>query len=246
MIRGHAEIREAYRSEAVARTYVQERFREPLGALLHERQVGALVQTIRHERPKRILELAPGPARLTRDVAVRVGQQWTIVDASAEMLEQARHQLAGDGEWRLVQGDAFDLPLVRKFDLVYTFRFIRHFELSDRRRLYEQIARVLRTGGLLVFDAVNEAVSAPIRAAAPAEFAHFDALLTPSQLCAELREAGFEIVGLEGVHRRFSLLHKLQKLVAPRSRKVARAAMELVEALPGGEPLEWIVTCRSR
>jgi hypothetical protein len=35
MIRGVSELREAYRSTEVARSYVDQRFREPLGALLH-------------------------------------------------------------------------------------------------------------------------------------------------------------------------------------------------------------------
>jgi ubiquinone/menaquinone biosynthesis C-methylase UbiE len=244
VIRGEAEIRDAYRSTTVARNYLQERFREPLGALLHARQVRAVAEAIERARPERILELAPGPARVTRDVAARVNRRWTIMDASAQMLEQARARLDGGVGWNLVQGDAFALPLDQSFDLVYTFRLIRHFELSERRRLYAQITRVLRKGGILVFDAVNERVSAPIRATAPDEFAHFDALVTSAQLQAELTEAGLEVVGLQGVQHRFPLLHKLQTFVSPRSRVVARAAMEVIDALPGGEPLEWIVTCR--
>ena len=59
-------------------------------------------------------------------------------------------------EPRLVQADAFQLPFKTPFDLVYSFRLIRHFERPDRLRLYRQIAAVLRPGGRLVFDAVNE------------------------------------------------------------------------------------------
>ncbi|HXG11715.1 MAG TPA: class I SAM-dependent methyltransferase, partial [Gemmataceae bacterium] len=42
------------------------------------------------------------------------------------------------------------------FDLVYTFRFVRHFRRSDRERLYVQVRRVLKPGGYFVLDAVNE------------------------------------------------------------------------------------------
>jgi hypothetical protein len=69
MISGHAAIRDAYRNETVAREYVDTRFREPLGAMLHARQVAALERIIRARRPRRILEIAPGPGRLTVDIS---------------------------------------------------------------------------------------------------------------------------------------------------------------------------------
>src|SRR5207244_3343658 len=140
-----------------------------------------------------------------------------------------------------------ELPFTTQFDMVYAFRFIRHFEGDARDRLYRQIANVLRPGGVFVFDAVNARASAPLRAhARPAEYRHYDALLNPSMLRSELTRAGFDIVSLEGVQHRYPLLYQLQVLVAPRSRPVARAAIEFVDRFTGGVPLEWIVTCRRR
>lgn len=244
VIQGVEGIRDAYRSTTVARKYIERRFREPIGALLHDRQVSGVVREINRLEPRRILEIAPGPARVTVDVARSVGRRWTIVDASAQMLAEARRNLDGGEGWNIVQGDAFSLPAGETFDLVYSFRFIRHFEKADRLRLYGQIRKVLRPGGLVIFDAVNEKVSAPLRAANPSDYQHYDALFGPDELRAELRDAGLEVMGFEQVQRRYSILCQLQKFVAPRSRSLARMAMELVEAIPGGEPLEWIVTCR--
>jgi SAM-dependent methyltransferase len=247
MISGRAEIREAYRNEAVARQYVEARFREPLGAMLHARQVAALTRIIRAQRPRRVLEIAPGPGRLTVDVAPAVEGQTVLVEASAEMLGEARRRLAGVVRRPdLLQGDAFHLPFGRAFDLVYSFRLIRHFVASERAGLYREIARVLRPGGMLVFDAINEAVSAPLRAnARPGEYEHFDALTRPDVLAAELQHAGLELLSLEGVQRNYPALSRIQTLIAPRSRPVARIAIEITDRL-GGAPLEWIVTCRRR
>jgi DNA mismatch repair ATPase MutL len=58
MISGRAEIREAYRNEAVARQYVEARFREPLGAMLHARQVHAVKRVIADRQPQRVLQEA--------------------------------------------------------------------------------------------------------------------------------------------------------------------------------------------
>ena len=246
-IRGAGAVREAYRDDAVARGYIDQRFVEPLGALLHSRQAHALRRLFRDRRPVRVLEIAPGPARLTVEVArleICVG---TVMDASAQMLAEAQRRLApvAGGRWTFVQGDVFQLPFDAEFDLVFAFRLLRHFDQADRVRIYTQIARVLRPGGLLVFDAVNEAVSAPLRNKKPAGYDHYDALLRPDVIRCELNAAGFHVASLEGVQRRYRLLHRLQTLIAPRSRPAARLAMELVDRFTGGEPLEWIVTCQA-
>jgi hypothetical protein len=111
-------------------------------------------------------------------------------------------------------------------------------------RLYREIGRVLGPSGLFVFDAVNAEVSEPIRAAAaPGEYEHFDALVRLPELSAELRESGFVISSLTGVQHNYPTLARAQVLIAPRSRPIARAVMEVVDRL-GGLPLEWIVTCR--
>jgi SAM-dependent methyltransferase len=246
MIRSPEAIREAYRDVDVAEGYIDQRFRQPLGAFLHARQVRFLKRLLAKQRPGRVLEIAPGPARLTSAVTSHLPRGTTILDASAQMLAQARKRLSGTTAWegRFIQGDAFRLPFRSEFDVVYTFRFIRHFDAESRQSLYAQIVNVLRPGGLLVFDVVNEAVSGPLRERAlPGEYRHYDALLRPAGLAAELTQAGLELISLDGVQRRYELLSRLQSFVAPVSPLLARGAIEVVDRL-GGEPLEWIATCR--
>jgi ubiquinone/menaquinone biosynthesis C-methylase UbiE len=245
MISGIDGIRAAYQDAGVARRYVEERFTTPLGALLHERQSQVLRRVISAHASPDVLEIAPGPARLTTSV-IDVTGQLTLLDASAEMLAEARSRLSAatvDTKYTLVRGDAFCLPFPSRFDFVYSFRLIRHFGPDERLRLYREIARVLKPRGRLVFDAVNERVYEPMRAIADGK-QHFDAPLDREALCAELAAAGFEVESLEGVQHRYSTLYQLQVLVAPRSAKLARLAMNVVDRVGGGEPLEWVVTCR--
>jgi len=245
MISGIDGIRAAYQDAGVARRYVEERFTTPLGALLHDRQCQVLRSVISAHASPDVLEIAPGPARLTTSV-IDVAGQLTLLDASAEMLAEARSRLSSatvDTNYTLVRGDAFCLPFPARFDCVYSFRLIRHFGTAERLRLYREIARVLKPGGRLVFDAVNRRVYEPMRAIADGK-QHFDASLDREALCAELAGAGFEVESLEGVQHRYATLYNLQVLVAPRSTKLARLAMNVVDRVGGGEPLEWIVTCR--
>jgi SAM-dependent methyltransferase len=248
IIQGHDRIREAYRDETVASEYVRERFREPLGALLHARQCARMREVIRRLQPERVLEIAPGPGRLTVDIAPTLRRKPIIVDASLQMLAEARARLTAAGQpgCRLIQGDAFALPLSGPFDLVYSFRLIRHFDDADRSRLYQQIAGLLRPKGVLVFDAVNEVVSRPLRERAGKACSHYDALSTPVGLAAELDREGFTLLRIDGVQHNFPLLYQLQVHVAARIRWVGAVAMEIVDRIPGGEPLEWVVTCERR
>ncbi len=203
-------------------------------------------QLIGKLQPERVIEIAPGPARLTVDLASSFDRAGVLLDTSAQMLNEAegRLKVAGVSGWRRVQGDAFHLPFAGVVDLVYSFRLIRHFDDADRVRLYLEIARILRPGGFLVFDAVNEKVAAPLRQKPGHSGQHYDALLTPEKIAQEVEAAGFRVVSLEGVQRHYPILYNLQVLVAPRSRRLAGAAMRLVDRIPAGEPLEWIVTCQ--
>ena len=242
MFQGQTEIRDAYRDAGVASKYIETRFREPLGALLHDRQLTVLRRLMATERPRRTLEIAPGPARLTSDLVPSVTGTLTLVDASAQMLAEARRRLP-ERRAGYVHGDAFRLPFAGAFDLVYTFRLVRHFEKADRLSMFTEIARVTRPGSMLVFDAVNGVVSTRVRADDPDSHKHYDALMDPGSIRAEAEGTGFRVESLVPVQRRFKTLRSLQILVAPRSRTLARAAMEVVDRL-GGEPLEWIVLCR--
>lgn len=245
MISGIDGIRAAYQDTDVARRYVEQRFTTPLGSLLHDRQCQVLRDVMTAYPAPDVLEIAPGPARLTTSV-VDVAGQLTLIDASAQMLGEAKRRLSSittGTPYTLVRGDAFCLPFPARFDLVYSFRLIRHFGLDDRVRLYREAARVLKPGGRLVFDAVNSRVYEPLRALADGG-QHYDASIDREALHAELASAGFEVESLAGVHHHYATLYRLQVLVAPRSAKLARLAMNVVDRVGGGEPLEWIVTCR--
>jgi ubiquinone/menaquinone biosynthesis C-methylase UbiE len=247
VIEGTRGIREAYQDERTVRAYIEDRFVQPIGAMLHRRQTAALRRAILRTQPREVLELAPGPARLTTEVAPILDGGGIVLDSSLAMLGAARARLESmvPVSWQYVGGDAFNLPFRSRFDLVYVFRLIRHFDHVDRARLYAQIASVLRPGGLLLFDAVNEVAAAPVRGRArPGTLRHYDALMRPAELRAELAQAGFELISLEGLQHRFGLLSRIQILIAPRSRVLARVVMELVDRLGRGEPLEWVVTCR--
>ncbi|HZK05153.1 MAG TPA: class I SAM-dependent methyltransferase [Actinomycetaceae bacterium] len=99
-----------------------------------------------------VLEVGCGAAQGSRWVASRGGRA-TGLDLSPGMLERARqlnedHRLAVE----LVQGDARELPCASEsFDVVFTAFGAIPF-VPDPERIFDDVARVLRPGGLWVFS----------------------------------------------------------------------------------------------
>jgi ubiquinone/menaquinone biosynthesis C-methylase UbiE len=236
------EIQASYRDSAVAEWYIANRFESELMRLLHERQVGVVNGVMDAARPERALEIAPGPGRLTRDV--RPAGELTCLEYNEAMIAQGRAACPATVKW--LQGNAFELPFdAESFDFAYSFRFIRHFHRDDRRRLHQQLRKVLRPGATLVFDAVNRVVSEPLRKASPESYPIYDKLYAnPEQIRTELAEDGFEVTACLPVQRRFAAQSRAQILLGPRSRLLARTVIRTLERFGGREPLEWIVTCR--
>jgi ubiquinone/menaquinone biosynthesis C-methylase UbiE len=237
---GPEEIRATYASPRVASEYVGQRFASELNRLLHDRQVAVLQRVIDRTRPAAVLEIAPGPGRLTREL--RVPGRLDCLEYNEGMIAHGR-QVCGDHVyWR--QGDAFQLPFRQKFDLVYTFRFIRHFHRADRDRLYAQIHRVLRSGGHFLMDAVNEATSRPLREADPKAYPIYDKLYRRDELRDELRAAGFELLELVPVQKSYRWQLCSQVLIGPRANWLNRLLIRGLELIPAGRELEWVVQCR--
>jgi SAM-dependent methyltransferase len=234
------EIRGAYESDATAASYVADRFVSELHRLLHDAQVAAVQRVIDRVRPRRALEIAPGPGRATRDI--RPTGTVVCVEFNQGMIAHGRSACGNGFEW--VRGDGFRLPVGSGFDLVYSFRFVRHFHREDRERLYAEIRRVLRPGGYLVIDAVNERVSRPLRDEHPEEYPIYDKLYQPDELRDELSSAGFAPVELTPVQKFYRAQLRSQVLLGPRANSVNRLFVRGLERLPKREGLEWIVTCR--
>jgi SAM-dependent methyltransferase len=243
-IRSKSEMQEFYDDPKVVETYL-ERKRQPLGAVLHERQVAFLNRVIGDLGPGRMLEVAPGPARLSaelRRVPVAVG-----MDFSPRMLAEARRRTRARGlDWNLVRGDGFKLPFARaSFDLVFSVRFVRRWEPAQRRLIYAELRRVLRPGGHLVLDAQNKLVAGPHREGRDG-YPVYDELWLRDELVAELEGAGFAVRHLEGMMRQFAWQWRLHRLRRFRLGGPARLLIRALEWTSDRNPSTWMVLSQSK
>jgi len=241
------ELQAFYQDRDVVGWYLKRRTAQPLNGVLHRGQVNFVNRVLAERRPTRVLEIAPGPARLTAEL--EYAGRGLAVDASPQMLSVARDRLRDrPGEWLMTRGDAFALPVAaHSVDLVYTTKFIRHFQRADRHALYEQIHRVLRGDGAFIMDAQNRAVSLPHREKKGLErYPIYDALYDLPELIAELTEERFHVVRVGGLVRHFAVQSRLNRLRHLKLTALASALVRAVERLPSRAPSTWMVLCEVR
>ncbi|MFI5396476.1 MAG: class I SAM-dependent methyltransferase [Candidatus Binatia bacterium] len=237
-----ADLKEYYQDREVVGAYMQRRTGEPLNGVLHRRQVGFLNRTVAQRSPDAVLEIACGPGRLTAAMqGVRFG---VAIDASPAMLETAQRQMNGQAAgWSFLRSDAFVLPFrSESFDVVYTLRFVRHFQLDDRQRLYAEVRRVLRPQGIFVVDAMSREVSYPYRLRRGLEhYPIYDALYRQDEIEAELQAAGLRAIEVEGILKHTSLQRPLNRLRRLRLGWLATALISILEYVPSRQPSAWMI-----
>jgi SAM-dependent methyltransferase len=243
-------VRSLYEDLTVAETYIHQRFGHAWGRVMHQKQAAEINKVIEEAKPENILEIAPGPARLATELkGVRHG---LMIDNSAPMLALAKRRLQEAGLaqlWEVEQGNAFELEkLRRRFNFVFTFRFIRHFREVDRERLYSAIGACLERGAVLMFDVVNESMRDKLDARQlhkdPTQLAVYDVTYSTDSFQREMETNGFKIIRLTPVINHFFTQSWINHRLGQRLPKPSSALVRLLEMIPSQEPLEWIALCQ--
>jgi len=105
------------------------------------------------ERPGSILDLGTGTGALLALVRARSPEcLLTGLDPAPAMLEKARQKFASDPAISFIQGSAARITAPdQSFDTVVSNFALHHLEHDQKRQCAEEIFRVLRPGGLLIF-----------------------------------------------------------------------------------------------
>ena len=206
-----ARIKSFYRDYSIASSYIEERFSKPLGHVQHYIQLEAINNVINRFDVSKTLEIACGPARLTP--GIKTCKLAVAMDSSYPMLRIARHRLNNGKKWLFVQTDAFEPGIRQKFQLVYSFRFIRHFRSSDRIKLYKTISKLLEENGILIFDAVHyEKLTLVRKIENKCTQKIYDKIYnTSKEIRNEMNNSGFEILQIKGIIHHFYLPLDLRK-----------------------------------
>ena len=108
------------------------------------------------EPSDRVLELGCGVGRIGRELAPKVAH-WEGADISANMLGVARERLQGHANIGLTELRDSSLRALpdASFDKAYCVAVFIHMDKEDFLLYLEELARVLKPGGLLFFDTWN-------------------------------------------------------------------------------------------
>jgi sarcosine/dimethylglycine N-methyltransferase len=172
---------------------------EELGALDHfhtgglqaSRELLALVQ-IRAEDS--VLDIGAGLAGCARLLASEVGCRVDCVEMSPDYCAGAilLNRLTGlEDRIKVHQGSALDLSFPdESFDLVWMQNV--GMNIGDKRKLYEEVARVLKPGGRYVFQEMAAGEAAASHFPLPWATDHVDNfLVSAEEMCMVLRGCGF-------------------------------------------------------
>jgi SAM-dependent methyltransferase len=139
--------------------YEAARYGDPHKEKYRQMRNDALLQLVQGHFPGtqrlRMLEVGCGTGMTLEYLASQsAGHELHGMDFSWTMLSQASHKRAGHASpFRLVQGDSFALPFRQDtFDVIYNTRFIHQFSHEDKKRIYGEMWRIAKPGGLVITE----------------------------------------------------------------------------------------------
>lgn len=246
-LKGHKPIKEYYEQEDVASKYIDSRFANPSGRIQHIAHVKFIQSALEEYDVKRVLEIAPGPARLSK--FIKVNGLMIAVDRSMAMLKQAKEAINNCGkksDWAFILSDAFSLPFKEKsFDCIYSFRFFRHFDFEDRKKLFSECHRVLKDSGILIFDMDNKNVVGRLRKkAGMVEPPIYDELFTSDELKDEATKNNFKQITIKGSYHCPQFLRTLDRFKKFGLGNAAFVCGTISNKIIKINPMEWLVIWR--
>lgn len=195
LVKGPKEIKAYYSQFKIAENYNTDRFMqfpENCIDLLERTSIGNIIQDRFKGAKVRILDIAPGDGRIMQE-DLKYGD-CLGVDSSEAMLHLMKDRFKNADNLETKTLDYFQGDIQEQFDVITTFRYIRHFEYFQRKELYQKIKRNLTDKGILIFDVPNIKFEMPVRNQNGWDkYNIYDIFTTKEAMIAELEENGFKI-----------------------------------------------------
>jgi SAM-dependent methyltransferase len=170
----------------------------------------------------RILDMGSGNGRIVCGLGPEGFR--VAVDASHPMLVElgARGDAVNPIQASLLTGALPFRPEI--FDVVTSFRLIRHLSFPARSAIYRTIAELLRPGGVFIFDCPDRASEIAIRKIQGwGQYPIYDVFWSEDAIDQEMGASPMVVVEKRGI---------------------GRAALHGIRGALGERPVRWVVVCR--
>lgn len=195
LVKGPDEIKAYYSQFEIAENYNDDRFMqypENCIDLLERTSIGSIIKDRFKGKQIKILDIAPGDGRIVQE-DIKYGDCMGV-DSSEAMLNVLRKRFENNSNLKTKFADYFKNDIEGKFDVITTFRYIRHFEYFQRKILYKKIKNNLNEHGILIFDVPNIAFEMPVRNQNGWDkYNIYDIFTTKEDMITELEENGFKV-----------------------------------------------------
>ena len=205
-----------YADPAMARSFEDRRFGGPIGQLIAGEQARVLANMIGRIHDRSVLDVGTGAGRAALMLA-RGGARVTAVDASEQMLEEARKRAADQlAKVNFLRGDAHHLEFKDgSFDVVVCLRVLMH--TPDWRQSLSELCRV--ADQLVIFDYPSATSAALAQSVVRRMFSAVGGrteayrVFRDATMRRALADSQFRI---RSVHRQFVLPIQLHKMIGSR------------------------------
>jgi len=139
------DFKKYYQKEEITSSYTNQRLANKYRKQKRQKELGIFLELLDKKGGEKVLELGCSDGWLTKELG-----KVTAIDTSKEMLEIAKEK---NPKAKVLEADMFNLPFETNFfDKVVTMRVWNHLNEEDLRKALREAKRVLKEGGILVFD----------------------------------------------------------------------------------------------
>lgn len=195
LVKGHENIKKYYQNMEVAKNYNFNRFIKFPGNYFDEFErvsIRAILEKYYSSKSLNILDIASGDGRIVQE-NIKYGKCLST-DTSKAMLDIVESRFIDSENIETQICDYFIDKIKHEFDVITTFRYIRHFDYPQRQHLYKKIKDNLKDNGLLIFDAPNIKYAMQDKSDGNwRNYNIYDVFWTAESITSELRQNGFEV-----------------------------------------------------
>jgi glycosyltransferase involved in cell wall biosynthesis/SAM-dependent methyltransferase len=196
LVMGKEELAWYYNQNEIAEKYNEDRFvNYPMRIYdkLERSAINILIEKYSTGKNLRCLDIASGDGRILRELT-KFGKV-TALENSSFMISVSARKLKESDKVIYIKDNLFDIDYNETFDIITIFRFIRHYDYSDRKEIYKKLKSLLKNDGIIIADFPNKQAETQLRNNLGwSAFNVYDVFWNPFEIEEELNNNGLKVL----------------------------------------------------